>query len=125
MPIALSSDDNCDFDNEFVEQLPIAEKALMAHELDPSAITIAKGSAQTHMQSLLGPGYYDYTVAIGDESFTVTYPGDQAFLEVFRARCVAATDPDFDSAGLAKAASPENRRLSLVQRISQWLLSRS
>ena len=35
------------------------------------------------------PFFYDYTVFIDDENFTVTEPNDMTFLDYFYKRCIA------------------------------------
>jgi hypothetical protein len=89
MPIELLQNDAYQFDADFLTQLPFVEKAMLSRNINPSAFTIAKSSARSHARYELSSQRYDYTVTIGEESFTVTYPCDQSFLEFFIAQCVA------------------------------------
>jgi hypothetical protein len=61
----------------------------------------------------LRPFFYDYTVFIGEENFTVTEPNDIRFLDYLYQRCIAedetATEP------------PRSRRAGLIGRIFRWM----
>jgi hypothetical protein len=62
----------------------------------------------------IGPFFYDYTVFVGDDSFTVTEPNDMVFFEYFYARCIAEDE-----------ATPEQERRrrcpGLISRIFRWM----
>jgi hypothetical protein len=76
-----------DFSPEFVERLPVLEKAMRDHGLDPSAFVIARKLAQsTFLQIAFRPdgNLLEYTVFVKDRSFTVTQPNDmRASLSIF------------------------------------------
>ncbi len=77
------------FSPEFVHQLPQLEQAMIAHGLEPARFVISKDRAAPPPAPLLTPFFYDYTVFIGDENFTVTEPNDMTFMDYFYKRCVA------------------------------------
>ena len=80
-----------DFSPEFVERLPVLEKAMREHGLDPSAFVIATNMAQsTFLPIAFRPdgNLLEYTVFVKDRSFTVTQPNDMRFLEYFYELCV-------------------------------------
>ncbi len=112
MPIELSGSE---FEADFLEQMPAVEKALIAHGFDPSAFFVTKSPNGTYRPYSLGVRYYDYTVAVGDESFTVTYPGDLSFLEFFLARCVAVDDAD-------KPLPPDHKPSAAIGGLARWLI---
>jgi hypothetical protein len=123
MPIELVKGEAYEFDAGFLNQLPIVEKAMLARDIDPSAFTIAKGPARSALRYRLGSQNFDYTVTIGESSFTVTYPSDQSFLEFFLARCVAAPDSGRPQAKLGKPLAPEDR-LAMSARLGRWFEAR-
>ena len=88
MPITLQSTVG-GFSAEFMRKLPELEQAMIAHGLEPSQFVISKDRATPPAVPFIGPFFYDYTVFIGDESFTVTEPNDIRFLEYFYQRCIA------------------------------------
>jgi hypothetical protein len=63
---------------------------------------------------LIGPFFYDYTVFVGDESFTVTEPNDIKFLDYFHQRCIAEDEP-------APEQEQRPRRPGLIGRIFRWM----
>ena len=77
------------FTSEFMRQLPDLEQAMVAHGLEPAQFVISKDIATTPTVPIIGPFFYDYTVFIGDENFTVTEPNDMTFLDYFYKRCIA------------------------------------
>ena len=81
------------FSAEFMRKLPRLEQAMVAHGLEPAEFVISKDRATPPTVPLLGPFFYDYTVFVGDENFTVTEPNDMTFLEYFYKRCVAEDEP--------------------------------
>jgi hypothetical protein len=88
------------FSAEFIRQLPHLEQAMAAHGLDPSSFIISKDNAASANMRPLGPFFYDYTVFVGDENFTVTEPNDMRFLEYFMDRIVAPDEPAHKPTGL-------------------------
>ena len=79
---------------------------MVAHGLEPSQFVISKDWATQAAVPLpfLGPFFYDYTVFIGEENFTVTEPNDIRFLDYFYQRCIAADET------APERASPAARR---------------
>ena len=59
---------------------------------------------------IIGPFFYDYTVFVDGENFTVTEPNDIKFLEYLYQRCI-----DVDQ------APPPRRRPGLIHRIFRWM----
>ena len=101
------------FSDEFMRRLPKLEQAMIANGLDPAEFVISKDRAIPATVPLLGPFFYEYTVFIGEEKFTVTEPNDIKFLDYFYDRCVAPDD-----------AAPEQqptRPPGLISRIFRWL----
>jgi hypothetical protein len=104
------------FSDEFMRKLPKVEQAMIANGLDPAEFVISKDRATPPTIPFVGPFFYDYTVFIGDENFTITEPNDIKFLEYFYGRCVAPDDP-------APGQEPEQftRPPGLISRILQWM----
>jgi hypothetical protein len=123
MPIGLVKGDAYEFDTGFLNQLPIVEKAMLARDLDPSAFTIAKGPARSALRYRLGSQYFDYTVTIGEDSFTVTYPSDQSFLEFFLARYATAPESGSPRTKLGKPRAA-NHRLPPSGGLGRWFETR-
>jgi hypothetical protein len=112
MPIRLQGTGR-GFEPGFLRQLPRLEQTMSAHGLDPSDFVIAKEPATTANVPLLGPFFYDYTVFVDDEHFTVTEPNDARFLEYLYARIRGADAPD-------AVAPPPND--GLLARIARWMM---
>jgi hypothetical protein len=106
------------FSAEFIRKLPAVEQAMIAHGLEPSQFVISKDRATPPSVPFIGPFFYDYTVFVGEESFTVTEPNDIVFLDYFYQRCVAEDE-------LAPEQQQElQRRRSrpgLINRIFRWM----
>ncbi|HEX9469672.1 MAG TPA: hypothetical protein VF957_09025 [Bradyrhizobium sp.] len=62
------------FDDSFVKFLPVVEKAMIDHGLDPSDFIIAKDSTQFNSYPGLRQRFHDYTVSVSGKDFTVTQP---------------------------------------------------
>ena len=62
----------------------------------------------------LRPFFYDYTVFIGEENFTVTEPNDIRFLDYFYQRCIAEDE-------FAPAEQRIARRPGLISRVFRWM----
>ena len=77
------------FTPEFRAKLPALERTMIAHGLEPSNFVISKDRAAPPSVPFIGPFFYDYTVFVGDENFTVTEPNDMVFLDYFLKRCIA------------------------------------
>jgi len=98
------------FSAEFMRKLPALEQAMAARGLEPDAFIISKDNAASANARPIGPFFYDYTVFVGDEHFTVTEPNDMRFLEYFYGRIIA---PDEEP-----AASPED---GMLARFARWM----
>jgi hypothetical protein len=77
------------FSAEFMHELPRLEQAMIAHGLEPSKFVISKDYATPSTRYLVGPFFYDYTVFVDGESFTLTEPNDMGFLDYFLKLCTA------------------------------------
>jgi hypothetical protein len=102
------------FSSEFLQKLPALEKAMIAHGLEPSKFVISKDWATPATAPLIGPFFYDYTVFVGEESFTVTEPNDIQFLDYFYDRCIAEDDAPPEPTSRA-------RRPGLIKRLFRWM----
>lgn len=88
MPITLQS--TVSFSGEFMHQLPTLEQTMIAHGLEPSGFVISKDRATPPSGvPLVGAFFYDYTVFVDGESFTLTEPNDVVFLEYLVKLCTA------------------------------------
>ncbi len=97
------------FSAEFMRKLPLVEKAMREHGLEPSQFVISKDRATPATVPLIGPFFYDYTVFVGEKHFTVTEPNDMLFLDYFYKRCVAADQ------------QPRRRHGGLLRRLFRWM----
>jgi len=111
MPITLQSTVG-GFTAEFMRKLPDLEQAMVAHGLEPSQFVISKDWATPATAPFIGPFFYDYTVFIGEENFTVTEPNDITFLDYFYRRCIAEDEP---------ADAPARRPAGLISRVFRWM----
>jgi hypothetical protein len=100
------------FSAEFMRRLPALEQAMIAYGLEPSQFVISKDRATPPTVPFIGPFFYDYTVFVGEESFTVTEPNDMVFLDYFYQRCIAEDDA---------AQHQRRRRPGLINRIFRWM----
>src|SRR5205814_10253847 len=100
------------FSAEFMRRLPALEEAMIAHGLEPSQFVISKDRATPATVPIIGPFFYDYTVFVGEEHFTVTEPNDVQFLDYFYQRCIAEDEP---------ARPARRRRPGLISRIFRWM----
>jgi hypothetical protein len=100
------------FSAEFMRKLPLVEQAMIAHGLEPSQFVISKDRATPPTVPFIGPFFYDYTVFVGEENFTVTEPDDIKFLDYFYQRCIAADE----------VPQPRRkRRPGLINRFFRWM----
>ena len=113
MPITLQSTVG-GFSGEFMRRLPALEQAMIAHGLEPTKFVISKDRATPPSVPFIGPFFYDYTVFVGDEHFTITEPNDIRFLDYFHQRCIAGDEP-------VDAAAEQRRRAGLISRIFRWM----
>ena len=103
------------FSPEFMRKLPALEQAMIAHGLEPSQFVISKDWATQAAvpYPFLKPFFYDYTVFVGEENFTVTEPNDIRFLDYFHDRCIAEEE------------TPEQTRRirhpGLIRRLFRWM----
>jgi hypothetical protein len=102
------------FAPEFMRKLPELENAMLAHGLEPSGFVISKDRASLEapwVQSF----FFQYTVFVGEESFTVTEPNDERFYEYIYQRCIAEPEED--------AGAPEQgpRPPGLIRRLFRWM----
>jgi hypothetical protein len=110
MPIRLQSTIG-GFEAAFTRKLPLLEQAMIAHDLDPADFLLSKDRATPSSAiPLVGPFFYDYTVFVGDQSFTVTEPNDMRFLQYFYQRIIAPEQVE---------PSPERGRI--IGRLIRWL----
>ena len=77
------------FSAEFMREVPMLEKAMIAHGLEPSKFVTSKDSASPSTRHVVGTFFYDYTVFIDGEHFTLTEPNDMVFLDYFLKLCTA------------------------------------
>jgi hypothetical protein len=103
------------FSAEFIRGLPDLEQAMVAHGLEPSQFVISKDWATQAAVPFpfLRPFFYDYTVFIGEENFTVTEPNDMVFLDYLYQRCIAEDE-----------TGPEpqrERRAGMISRVFRWM----
>ncbi|MDE2469370.1 MAG: hypothetical protein KGL35_11650, partial [Bradyrhizobium sp.] len=61
--------------------------------LEPSNFVISKDRASPE-GPWIGPFFYQYTVFIGKENFTVTEPSDLRFYDYLYDRCIAEPEDD-------------------------------
>jgi hypothetical protein len=113
MPITLQSTVG-GFSPEFLRKLLAVEQAMIAHGLEPSQFVISKDRATPPSVPFIGPFFYDYTVFVGEEHFTVTEPNDIIFLEYFHQRCIAEDE-------ISPEQERRKRRPGLIHRIFSWM----
>jgi hypothetical protein len=111
MPIKLQGT-GVGFERRFVADLPRLEREMVARGLNPDEFVIAKEPAVTANVPLLGPFFYDYTVFIGNEHFTVTEPNDARFFSYLSDRILAPEEAE---------VSPEHKALGLLGRFARWM----
>jgi hypothetical protein len=102
------------FSAEFMRKVPALEQAMIAHGLEPAQFVISKDRATPPSVPFIGPFFYDYTVFVGDDSFTVTEPNDIIFLEYFYERCIAEDE-------VSPEQEQRRRRPGLIRRIFRWM----
>ncbi|MFC0241885.1 hypothetical protein [Rhodopseudomonas telluris] len=81
MPISLQG--TVAFEPEFVGNLNMLTRTMIARGLDPDEFVISKDIASAPTLPFVGPIAYDYIVVSGEDEFAVTETGDQCFLERF------------------------------------------
>ena len=103
------------FSPEFLRKLPLLEQAMTAHGLEPSQFVISKDRVTPATVPLIGPFFYDYTVFVGDDNFTITEPNDIKFLDYFYKRCIVQDAPE------AAGAPPRKTGPGLISHILGWM----
>ena len=98
------------FSPEFLRKLPALEKAMLAHGLEPEEFIISKDHASPGMWRI-GPFFYQYSVFVGDEHFTVTEPNDEVFYDYLYQRVIAEDD----------TAPEQPRQPGLIARLVRWM----
>jgi hypothetical protein len=106
------------FSAEFMRKLPALEQAMIAHGLEPESFVISKDRATPPSVPFIGPFFYDYTVFVGEESFTVTEPNDIIFLDYFLQRCIAEDEP---APELVQELERRRSRPGLIRRVFSWM----
>jgi hypothetical protein len=101
-----------EFDESFMQRLPLVEKAMIAHGLDPSIFIISKDASLFTNARAFGATFRDYTVFVGDQHFTVTQPSDMRFLEYFHERCIAPEE---------EAPTPHHKLASVLGKLVHWM----
>src|SRR4051812_40519819 len=109
MPITLQGTAG-GFSAEFMRQLPELERAMAARGLDANDFIVSKDNAASANARPLGPFFYDYTVFVGEEHFTVTEPNDARFLAYFMDRILASDE----------AAAPRGHDTAF-SRFARWM----
>lgn len=102
------------FDPAFVARLPALEQAMLAQGLEPSAFVISKDRATPATVPWVGPFFWDYTVFVDGDHFTITEPNDARFLEFLLAR-IAADD------SVAPEPAPHFKWPGLLGRFVSWM----
>ena len=102
------------FSPEFIRKLPLVEQAMAAHGLEPAQFVISKDRATPPSVPFIGPFFYDYTVFVGEENFTVTEPNDIRFLDYFYRRCIAEEEPE-------PIEQRQRRRRGPIGRFFRWM----
>jgi hypothetical protein len=123
MPQHVKLQSSCgDFSPEFMKELPVIEKAMIAHGLDPARFVISKDSARTPLLPIAfrpDGNPKEYTVFVKGRSFTVAQPSDTSFLSYFYELCVA---PDEKEGFFAHALHVEEKKLeAVIRRLEKWL----
>ena len=81
------------FSAEFMQQLPMLEKAMIAHGLGFAEIRdLERDPATPSTRHVVGTFFHDYTVFVDGEHFTLTEPNDMVFLDYFLKLCTAEDD---------------------------------
>ena len=101
------------FSAEFMRKLPQLERIMVARGLDPADFIISKDRASPSSLYVIGAFFFEYTVYVGDESFTVTEPNDMVFLDFFFHRCVAEAGRGRRQADPVATARPDHPLLPL------------
>jgi hypothetical protein len=82
------------FSSDFLRKLPLVEHDMVEHGLEPDAFLISKDRATPSSLYVTGAFFFEYTVYVDGENFTVTEPNDMTFLEFFHKRCIAEEEKE-------------------------------
>jgi hypothetical protein len=104
------------FSSEFMRRLPLLERAMLEHGLEPAAFVISKDRATPSSLHVVGAFFFEYTVYVGEESFTVTEPNDMTFLEFFYKRCIAEEEQETKPPPTLKPRPP-----GAISRFLRWM----
>jgi hypothetical protein len=118
MPITLQSTVG-GFSPEFLRKLPALEAAMLAHGLEPNNFVISKDRAAPPSVPFVGPFFYDYTVFVDGEHFTLTEPNDMVFLDYFLKLCTA--EDEVRPLLKLRRGRLNRARLGLVRRFLRWM----
>lgn len=105
-----------EFTPEFMRKLPLVEADMRAHGLDPSEFVISKDRGAPPAFALTNPFFHEYTVFVGDDSFTVTEPNDMSFLAFFHQRCIAKSEDEEGPRLPSRGSNP-----GLFRRFLRWM----
>jgi hypothetical protein len=108
MPISLQG--TVAFEPEFVGNLNMLTRTMIARGLDPDEFVISKDIASAPTLPFIGPLAYDYVVFSGGDDFAVTETGDQRFLEQFLGHIGDASDE-----------TPPLVQPGMFARLSRWM----
>jgi hypothetical protein len=100
------------FEPGFLRRLPQLERAMVARGFDPAECVIAKDFTAPATLPMTGPLFYDYSVIVGDDHFTVTESNDMRFLGCFYARVLAPEPPE---------QAPVRKAKTLLARFTRWM----
>jgi hypothetical protein len=100
------------FEPEFVGNLTLLTRAMIARGLDPDRFVIIKDIASAPTLPFVEPACYDYSVFTGEAHYAVTESGDARFLDYFLRRIVENDDDDAPSVALQDG---------VFSRLSRWM----
>jgi len=109
MPIILQG--TVAFEPEFVGNLTVLTRTLIARGLDPDCLVINKDITHAPTLPFVGQIGYDYTVLSGEDEFVITETGDARFLEALLSRI---GDADAE-------ATPTLPEGSVFARLTRWM----
>jgi hypothetical protein len=109
MPILLQG--TVAFEPEFVGNLTMLTRTLIARGLDPDCIVIVKDIASAPTLPFVGPISYDYTVLAGEDEFVIAESGDACFLDALLRR-IGDVDAE---------ATPTLPQGGVFARLTRWM----
>jgi hypothetical protein len=111
--VSITLQSTVSFSAEFMRELPMLEKAMIAHGLEPSKFVISKDSDAPSTRHVVGTFFYDYTVFVDGEHFTLTEPNDMVFLDYFLKLCTAED--------VRPVLKLRRGRAGLIRRFLRWM----